>query len=88
MIGSKCKQGDGRQLTDHSKTTIKLKSENAPSGRSPAREFGVTKSVIWKIKKDEDAIKLRISQTSENSCNAAKRALIGRYPELEQCLFD
>jgi len=41
-------------LTDeeHLKLTIKLKNENAPSGREFAREYYVCKKLLRKIKKD------------------------------------
>mmetsp|Transcript_22281 Transcript_22281/g.32563 ORF Transcript_22281/g.32563 Transcript_22281/m.32563 type:complete len:148 (-) Transcript_22281:422-865(-) len=83
-------KGRGRRLTDEQRLQIiqKLESRNAPSMRSIAREYGVNEKSIRYLKKDKDAIKERISQTSERSRKVTKRASLAKFPELEQCLFD
>ena len=59
------KRGQGKRLTDAERLeVIKLIEEKRKSGREIARDFGVTKAAIRKIKNEKESMKLINSKIS------------------------
>ena len=90
MDRSKRKKGEGKRLNDEERLEIinMLENPNCSSMRSIARDLGVGEKTIRNIKSNMAAIKARIVQTNDAERKKTKRLSLGRFPELEQCLFD
>ena len=90
MARSKRKKGEGKRLNDEERLEIinMLENPNCSSMRSIARDLGVGEKTIRNIKSNMAAIKARIVQTNDAKRKKTKRLSLGRFPELEQCLFD